>query len=208
MAFPGAPSAALGFSPHIGWAAVVAISGARAAPAVVAKLRVDMATTFESGAVYHAGQKLTVERAEALVRSSERAFEAAARARIAVLVAELRERGLEPAASAILSGVRRPLPPLATILRSHALVHAAEGELYRTVLARASDACGVPATFVAASGLAARVARASRLPEARILSRLGELGKASGRPWTRDQKGATLAAWLALAGGLAGDAER
>jgi hypothetical protein len=207
MASPGARPAALGFSPHTGWAAVVGLSGSRAAPTVVAKRRVDMATTFETGAVYHAGQKLPLERAEALVRSSGQAFEATARASIAAVLAELRERGLAPSASAILRGGGRPLPPLATILRSHALVHAAEGELYRTVLARASEACGLTAAFVPASGLAARVAGAVRIPEARVVSMLAELGKASGRPWTRDQKEATLAAWLALAGGLAAAVE-
>jgi hypothetical protein len=186
---------------------VVGLSGSRAAPTVVAKRRVDMATTFETGAVYHAGQKLPLERAEALVRSSGQAFEATARASIAAVLAELRERGLAPSASAILRGGGRPLPPLATILRSHALVHAAEGELYRTVLARASEACGLTAAFVPASGLAARVAGAVRIPEARVVSMLAELGKASGRPWTRDQKEATLAAWLALAGGLAAAVE-
>jgi hypothetical protein len=181
----------------------VAISGARAAPAIVAKRRVDLATTFETGAVYHAGQKLPLERAEALVRSSEEAFEATARAAIAAIVAELREGGLEPSAGAIVGGGGRPLPELGAILRSHALVHAAEGALYRRVLARASEACGLAAALVPASGLAARVAVAARIPEERVASALAELGKASGRPWTRDQKEAALAAWLAIAGGLA-----
>jgi hypothetical protein len=47
------------------------------------------------------------------------------------------------------------------------------------------------------------VAVAARIPEGRVASALAELGKASGRPWTRDQKEAALAAWLAIAGGLA-----
>jgi hypothetical protein len=203
MASSGPRRAALGFSPHIGWAAVVAVAGSRTGPTVVGKRRVDMATTFETGAVYHAGQKLALADAEALVRSSERTFEAAARATLGALVAELRARGVEPAASAILAGAGRPLPPLETILRSHALVHAAEGELYRRVLARASDACGVPAGLVLARDLAAHVARAARIPEERVVSVLAEIGKASGKPWARDQKEAALAAWLALARGRA-----
>ncbi len=207
MASPGAPPAALGFSPHVGWAAVVAISGARAAPAVVAKRRVEMATTFETGAVYHAGQKLPLERAEALVRSSEQAFEATARATIAAIVAELRARGLDPSAAAILGGGGRSLPELGTILRSHALVHAAEGALYRRALQRASEACGLAAALVPSSGLAARVAGAAGIPEERVASALAEIGEASGRPWARDQKEAALAAWLAIAGGLAAAVE-
>ncbi len=200
MAPPGARRAALGFSPHIGWAAVVAISGPHDAPTVVAKRRVEMATSFDTGAVYHAGQALPVARAEALVRSSEQAFATAARASIAAFAAELRDRGLEPIASAVLAGGAKPLPPLETILKSHALVHAAEGELYRRVLARASEACAIPAAFVPAKDLPARVAGAAGIPEKRVVSLLAEIGKASGKPWARDQKEAALAAWLALAG--------
>lgn len=200
MAPSGAQRAALGFSPHIGWAAVVAIAGPPDAPRVVGKRRVEMATTFDTGAVYHVGQGLPLARAEALVRSSERKFEAAARVSIAAFAAELRDLGLEPIASAVLAGGAKPLPPLEAILRSHALVHAAEGELYRRVLARASEACAIPAALVPAKDLPARVAGATGLPERRVVSSLGEMGKASGTPWARDQKEAALAAWLALSG--------
>ena len=192
--------AALGFSPHTGWAAVVAISGPRDAPSVVAKRRIDLAATFDTGAVYHVGQALPLARAEAFVRSSEQTFVAAARASIGALAAELRDRGLQPIAGAVPLSAANPLPPLEAILRSHALVHAAEGELYRRVLARASEACGVPTALVPAKDLLALAARAAGIPENRIVSILAVIGKASGKPWTRDQKMAALAAWFALAG--------
>ncbi len=195
---PAAVRAALGFSPHTGWAAVVAVSGSRDGPAVLAKRRVVMATTFETGAVYHAAQALSVAEAEALVRSSEERFAAAARESIAALKDELRARGVEPVASAVLATSARPLPPLASILRSHALVHAAEGELYRRVLAAASASCAIPASLVPAKELANGLAAASGVPERRLAFALAEMGKASGRPWARDQKDAALAAWLAL----------
>jgi hypothetical protein len=180
---------------------VLAISGPHDAPTILAKERVEMATTFETGAVYHAAQKLRVEEAEAFVRSSEEKFTAAVRARIGAIATELRARDVEPVASAVVGAVVRPLPSLAAIVRSHALVHAAEGQLYRRVLARGSEACAIPAVFVTAQELAARVARATGLPEKRIVSILADIGRASGKPWTKDEKEATLAAWLALAGG-------
>ena len=200
MANPGARRAAIGFSSHTGRAAAVVIAGPRDAPSVVAKRSVVMATTFDTGAVYHMGQKLPVDRAEELVRSSEETFVAAARAAIAALAAELRGEGLEPVASAVVAGGKRPLPPLEAILKSHALVHAAEGELYRRVLARASEACAIPVAFVPATDLPARVGDAAGIPSKRVVSILAEVGKASGKPWARDQKEAALAAWLALAG--------
>jgi hypothetical protein len=43
------------------------------------------------------------------------------------------------------------------------------------------------------------VSAASGLPPQRVASALAEAGKASGRPWARDQKDAALAAWLARA---------
>jgi hypothetical protein len=195
--------AALGFSPHTGWAAVVALAGARGAPEVVARRRVEVATTFETGAVYHAGQGLPLDRAEALVRSSEESFVAAAQAQLEALAGELRGRGLEPAAGAIVAGGGRPLPALEVILRAHPLVHAAEAELYRRVFLRASEACGIPTARVLLAELPGRVASATGLPARRVDAVLAELGKAAGRPWARDQKLAALAAWGALALGRA-----
>lgn len=199
VAVSTARRAALGFSSHVGWAAVVAVAGPLDSPGVVAKRRVELAATFDVGAVYHVGQGLPLEEAEAFVRSSEQTFHAAASAGIAALAAELRGLGLEPIASAVLAGGAKPLPPLEAILRSHALVHAAEGELYRRVLARASASCSIPATLVPAKDLPARAARAAGLPERRLAAKLAEIGKASGKPWARDQKDAALAAWIALA---------
>lgn len=179
---------------------MVALSGPQDAPSVLVKRPMELAATFETGAVYHVGQGLPLARAEALVRSSEETFLGLARSSLAALAAELHERGVRPVASAILANAGRPLPPLEVILRSHALVHAAEGELYRRVLARASEACGIPALRVPARDLPARVADVTGLPERRVLSRLAEMGKASGKPWAKDQKDAALAAWVALAG--------
>jgi hypothetical protein len=197
MAQLAAP-AALGFSPHVGWAAVVAVSGPTESPEVNAKRRVDLATTFEEGAVFHSARELGMERATELVERSERTFTAKAERALSALVADLRKAGLELVAGAILSGGKRPLPPLDAILRSHALVHAAEGALYRKVFAQACETCGVAVAWAAAGDLPADVAAAARLPRARVLARLAEMGERSGRPWARDQKDAALAAWLAL----------
>jgi hypothetical protein len=193
-------AAGLGFKSHIGWSFVVAVAGSPAGLEVVAKRRIDLATTFDEGAVYHVSQGLPVGEAEGLIRSRREAFERAAAAGVASILAELRAAGIVPVASAVVSGGARPLPPLEKILRSHALVHAAEGELYRSILARASESCGLPAVLVLAGELAPRAARALRLPEGRVASKLAALGKQSGRPWGQDQKEAALAALVALLG--------
>jgi hypothetical protein len=57
--------ATLGFTVHIGRAAVVAVGGPTEAPEILAKTRIDVASTFDEGAVYHVGQTLPIERARA-----------------------------------------------------------------------------------------------------------------------------------------------
>jgi len=191
--------AALGFKAHTGWAAAVALAGPPVQPKVVLKRRVEMETSFDAAAVYHAGRALPFAKAEALIRSSEERFEGAARVAIAAIAAELRAAGLEPVASVVVGGGAKPLPALEAILRSHALVHAAEGELFRSILARASEVCGIPASFVPAKELPSRAARALAISEAQVLSNLAVVGKASGRPWAQDEKESALAAWIAIA---------
>jgi hypothetical protein len=190
---------ALGMKSHTGWTAVVALAGPVASAEVVAKRRIDMATTFDEGAVYHKSQKLPVEQAESLVRSSEEKFERIARQAVEDLAAELRNAGCEPVSCGLVSGDGKVLPPLAAILKSHALVHAAEGELYRRVVLRASEACGIRTLSIPAKEIERRAAGALRIAPAQLTARLAALGKASGRPWARDQKEAALAAWIALA---------
>jgi hypothetical protein len=190
----------LGIKTHTGWAAVVALAKGGGGPEVVAKRRVEMASTFEEGAIFHVSQELPLAKAEALIRSSEARFTALARDAVAELLAELRATGGDVVRSAIVSGGGKALPHLAAILKSHALVHAAEGELYRRVLAGASEACGVPVVFVPAKELSARAAAALDVPEPALSAHLAALGKASGRPWRRDQKECALAALAALRG--------
>jgi len=189
---------ALGWKAHTGWAVVVALADPGSGLEIVAKRRIEMASTFDSGAVYHAARKLPFPSAEAFVVSSEERLERVARGAISALAAELGTAGWELAASVIASGTGKALPPLEAILESHALVHAAEGELFRRILANASESCRISSAFVPARELPSRAARAAGISEVRLAARLASLGKASGRPWAQDHKEATLAAWVAL----------
>jgi hypothetical protein len=187
--------AAVGFKVHTGWAAVVAVGGP--GPEVLAKARVQVAWTFEEGAVFHVGQKLPIEEARALVSEAEARFVKQARAELAAFAGNL---DAQVVAAAVVWGGPKPLPPLETILKAHPLVHAAEAELYRRVFAEAGEAVlGVTPQRPPGSELLARAASALRLTEATLAERLAVMGKASGRPWTVDQREAALAAWLALA---------
>jgi hypothetical protein len=100
----------------------------------------------------------------------------------------------------MVSPATKPLPPIESILRSHPLVHAAEGELFRRVFSGASAALGAQPRRVPAPALANNTAAALGLTSATLAARLAAMGNASGRPWAADQKEATLVAWLALVG--------
>ena len=190
---------ALGMKSHIGWAAVVALAGPAGSPTVVAKRRIDVATTFDEGAVYHKSQELPLDAAEALIRSSTGRFERLAGEGLRDLISGIRAGGREVVAAGILSGASKALPPLASIVKSHALVHAAEGELYRQVFRRACEACGIAAISIGARDLEKRAASSLETAPAQLVARLAALGKASGKPWAKDQKESALAAWIALA---------
>jgi hypothetical protein len=189
------PRAALGFKVHTGWAAVVAVGAP--APDVLAKARLQVASTFEEGAVFHAGQELPIDKARALVRDSEARFRRQARADLATFVAGL---DAEVVTGGVVWGNPKPLPPFETILASHPLVHAAEADLYRRIFADATESViGLAPIRVPAKDLTARSGAALHLTAEEVARRLTAMGKASGKPWTIDQKEAALVAWLALA---------
>jgi hypothetical protein len=188
--------AALGFSVHIGRAVVVAVGGPIEAPEILAKARIDVAFSFDEGAVFHAGQKLPVDKAQDLVRDAEIRFAKRACAELAAFTAGLDAKVV---AASMVAADAKPLPPLESILKSHPLVHAAEGDLYRRVFTEAGASVGARPTRVPADALGRRTAAALGLKPATLAARLAAMGKASGKPWAADHKQAALAAWLVLA---------
>ncbi len=176
------PRLAIGFKAHTGWAAAVVIGESAGALSVVAKGRITMLETFERAAVYHRALegKLSADQARPLIDVAFRDGLARAKEEIARLIADR-------ASAVIIARDGRPLPPLESIIRSHPLVHAAEGELYREVLARACESMGWETVRVPAK----------KLP--RMTAALAAAGAVSGKPWAAEQKECALAAWTALA---------
>ncbi len=182
--------AALGFSVHTGWAAAVVVAGTPRAPRVLARERVELASRDRF--VYHAAAEIELARAEELVARAG----ASAAARAADAIRRLSgEHGVR-ACAVVASGAPAPgIDPLATILRSHALIHAAEGRLYRDALLAGAEQAGVAATAFAARALA-EIAAGALGADARLVD---AAGKALGPPWGKDQRTAALAAWVVLA---------
>lgn len=193
--------AALGFSVHTGWAAVVAVSGPAASAAVLDRRRLEMIPGSDPRRprfVYHAARTLEREPARRLIRESAERATAEATASLQAVVKELGSRDQQVVAAGIVVGNRPLAAELESILASHSLVHAAEGELFRDAIRSATRRAGIPVTEVRARDLGSRAAAALGVPEGKVAQLLVGIGSAAGRPWAKDQKDACLAALIAL----------
>ncbi|PYQ44676.1 MAG: hypothetical protein DMF77_06705 [Acidobacteria bacterium] len=192
---------ALGFRAHSGWAALVALA-APEDPHVVLRRRVELADPAIVGSKqpYHEAEGKKPKEAQRIVgRCTDSSRRLAREALWAVLV-ELRQRQHDVMGCALLLASGRPLPGnLHAILASHAFIHAAEGEMYRDVLVRASEHLSLRVTGVRERDLLARAAEATGRPAGELQRRVAEMGRSLGPPWRQDEKLATLAAWVVLA---------
>ena len=182
----------IGFRDHSGWAVVVTVNGR---PAVLDRRRVRLCGPELPRQVYHAAVGLDLDLARELVAEVERSAVAAAGYELAGLVAELTAHGHRVRGVAVAVGTTRVPQELATILGSHPLLHAAEGELYREALADAAEAAGLPVVRFVGRNVLVDAAAALERP---IADTLAELGRGLGPPWAKDQKEAAAAALLAL----------
>ena len=192
---------ALGFRSHSGWAAVLAVSGWPGEAVILGRSRIEIADPAIPGSKqpYHAAERLGIERADALIRRCRESSTRLAVRAVGTLVDQLGQNALTVVGVGILLASGRPLPDLAAILRSHALIHTAEGEFFREVLARASEHHSLPVTKLKERDAWDQAARVFRMPVAALHERIEELGKSLGPPWRQDEKLASLAGWTALA---------
>jgi hypothetical protein len=193
------------------------------APAAVGRWRVELATPESGGSPqpYHlaaeaaglnarrasaadvsgaAGEALDLEAAERIVRRAAEAAAGLARRAVAAAAGDLGGRGFEVVGCGLVLASGRPAPSLAATLASHALIHTAEGELFRQAIVRACESQGLRVSGVRERDLAPRAAAELGLGAAELGRHAAEMGRALGPPWRQDEKQAALAAWLALAG--------
>jgi hypothetical protein len=195
-----AKQAAVGFRVHSGWAAAVAVCLEKGAPVVLARQRVHLVETFtyEFRQPYHTAEKMLIGQArEFIARIQVEARRLAYRA-IQELESRTQEQGVKLTRCGLLLASCRPLPGLEKILASHALIHTADGELFREALLHASARCGLQDFTIKEKELLERAEEALRVKGAALTRRVTELGKPLGSPWSQDEKFATVAAWLAL----------
>ncbi len=194
--------AALGFRVHSGWSALVAVCIEQGKPRVLARERVHLVETFtyRFRQPYHTAEKLPLEEAREFVARVKAEADRLAYRAIHALQSDLEKQGVTLTRCGLLLASGRPLPNFENILASHALIHTADGELFRDALSSAAKRCGLETVGIKEKELLDCAKQALRVQPATLLRRLAELGKPFGSPWSQDEKFATLAAWLALQG--------
>jgi len=191
--------AALGFSVHTGWAALLAAAGSLESPLVLDRRRVEMIAGSDPGKppyVYHAAQNVDLRAAERLVREWTAVSLAKARTAVRAAIADL--EAYEVVAASILVSDRALTANLEAILQSHALIHAAEGELYRSSIRQAAESAGLRVVEVRTKQVHRQTATTLGISESKLVQHLAQIGKAVGKPWAKDHKEAFLAALIAL----------
>jgi hypothetical protein len=191
---------ALGFKLHTGWAMLVAVAGQPGEIQVLFRGRVELLPLDESVPrfVYHEAAELPLSRASALVKRAREASQKAAQLAIKNVLRDLDSRGATADACGVLSGSTAVSDDLPRILRSHPLIHAAEGALFQQAIVSAGESCGLPVMTVREREVWSRNAAAWGRAEPELRKEIDGLRKSAGAPWSADHKAATAIALLAL----------
>jgi hypothetical protein len=195
-----ATRAALGIKLHTGWAMLVAVAGQPGKIQVLFRGRVELLPLDESVPrfVYHEAAELPLSQASALVKRVREASQKAAQLAIKNVLRDLDSRGATADACGVLSGSTAVPDDLPRILRSHPLIHAAEGALFQQAIVSAGESCGLAVTTVREREVWSRTAAAWGRTEPGLRKEVDGLRKSVGAPWSADHKSAAAMALLAL----------
>ncbi|HLZ90622.1 MAG TPA: hypothetical protein VKQ28_02815 [Candidatus Acidoferrum sp.] len=192
--------AAIGFRVHSGWAAAVVVCGPVDAPALVDRKKFQLVKTFSYTfrQPYHTAEKMPLHDAIKFIRRVQSVARQLTVASLRSLQKEIAQGDFKIARAALLLASGRPLPELEKILVSHALIHTADGELFRQALRTACTHCKLPVEGIREKELFATAAKGLGRSPAALQRQIAIFGKSLGPPWTQDEKFAALAAWLSL----------
>jgi hypothetical protein len=194
-------SAALGFRAHSGWTALVALSVSKGVPCVLARQRIHLVETFtyRFRQPYHTAKTMPLDQGRAFIAGVQTQARDLAYRAVCELQENLHAQGYRLTRCGLVLASGRPLPNLPEILASHALIHTADGELFRESLLHACARCGLLSATAKERELVNEASRVLRLTPGVLTRRIADLGRPLGAPWSQDEKLATLIAWLALA---------
>jgi hypothetical protein len=194
--------AALGFRTHSGWASTVLAVGRSGAIEILDRCHVALCDSAREGSKqpFHAAEPMPFAQAESHIALCREATATLAHDAIKTARMICERQGFLLSGVCVITASGRTLPDVRAILASHSLIHTAEGEFYRDALIGAADAMDIRTSRLKAALALSQVAMQMDMSEAAMTKALAEMGKIAGRPWTSDEKLATLAAWSLLAG--------
>jgi len=180
---------------------MVAVTGTIESPSVIDRRIIQLHNSKIVGSKqpYHTGEALPFKDAEEFISRCIAESHELAHDGLQAVIKALQQSGYSVAGCAILLASGRILPSLDRVLASHALIHSAEGELYRNALIQAAARCKLTVHQVKERELLSRAGEILGRSENDLRNYLSHVGHSLGSPWREDQKCATLAAWIALA---------
>ncbi|MBV9271494.1 MAG: hypothetical protein JO165_10385 [Candidatus Eremiobacteraeota bacterium] len=194
--------AAIGFKVHTGWATFVAMGRALDSLKVSTRGRAELLPPDKSipRFVYHEASQMSDARAADLVARAVRASHACASTAISDIIEDLRSNNIAVRTCAVITGASEAKTGLGleAILKSHALIHASEGRLFRDAIVNACFERALEVLAVPERDAWARAATAWKCSEDALRGRIGALRATVGPPWGADEKAAAAAALVAL----------
>jgi hypothetical protein len=193
-------TATLGFRVHSGWAAAVVLCGPVDAPVVVDRRKIQLVKmfTYTFRQPYHTAEKMPRHDATKFIRSVQSEAKRLGLSALRSLQRDLAEGDFKLVRGALLLASGRALPALQQILASHALIHTADGELFRDSLRAACARFDLPVHGFREKELFAMASKTFGMQPADLNRRITAFGKSLGPPWGQDEKYAALGAWLSL----------
>jgi len=191
--------AAIGFRDHSGWAIAIAIGlELGGTPVLLERSRLTICPDNLPRQPYHAVAERGFPRDT--IRLVEEAALGSATDELARLRETLSTGGHDVVAAGIGHAAGSIPASLEAILRTHTLLHAAEGRLFREALAEAAAEIGLAVSRFLQRDVMSLAASALDAAPTALDAHLTAIGKGAGPPWRKDHREAAAAAIIALSG--------
>jgi hypothetical protein len=190
---------AIGLRAKTARAIVVVLGGPAESPTVLLKGEISLTDPRMPATAqpYHQVMDLAWEESERAVQKHITAIERVARTALRDLMKQMGASHKKVAGAGIIGAPDRDLKRIGN---PHIRAHAAEGVLFRRVLAAGAAANGLKSQTFSDRNFDSAAALELGAKYPRIKRSLGELKNSVAPPWRNDEKQAALAAWLMLHG--------
>jgi hypothetical protein len=188
--------ATVGFRVKSGWATAVLLVGPVSSPQVLCRRIVELSDPAvpETQQPYHAGMGL-LEEDEATISSRTAIVQRVAALSVKATLDDFATAGHRTLRAGLVVG---SLTDPRSISNPHIRAHALEGQLFRSVLARALEAHGLTCSVVLERDAYTKAATTLALSEDDVKRAVSALGRSLGGPWRAEEKLAALVAWMNL----------